>query len=154
MSTVEIANIGSKIAVVRAAANTAATAGGTGDATAVTGVIIDRAALNWPASGVVAIPFTTTLAAAATLSLAITVQDGDNDALSDAGTFASRANAVIATGPSGGGTVTGTVELDVNFAGAKRYVRVNFTPDLSASSTDTAALAAVVAFGGQRRLPA
>lgn len=154
MSTVEIANIGSKIAVVRAAANTAATAGGTGDNTPVTGVIIDRAALNWPTSGVVAIPFTATLAAAATLSVAITVQDGDNDALSDAGTFASRANAVVATGPSGGGTVTGTVELDVNFAGAKRYVRVNFTPDLSAGSTDTAALSGVVAFGGQRRLPA
>jgi hypothetical protein len=153
MSTVEINNIGSKIAVVRAAANTAATAGGSGDNTAVTGVIIDRAALNWPASAVFAVPFTTTLAATQTLSVAMTVQDGDNDALSDAGTFATRANAVVATGPSGGGTVTGTVELDVNLTGAKRYVRLNFTPDLSASGTDTAALSGVVAFGGQRRLP-
>jgi hypothetical protein len=154
MSTVEIENIGSKIAVVRAAANTAATAGGAGDNTAVTGVIIDRAALGWPQSGVVAIPFTTTLAAAATLSVAMTVQDGDASNLSDAATFASRANAVVATGPGGGGTVTGVVELDVNFSGAKRYVRANFTPDLSAGGTDTAALSEVIVFGGAIRLPA
>jgi len=154
MSTVEKENIGSKIAVVRAAANTAVTAGGAGDATAVTGVIIDRAALGWPQSCVVAVPFTATLAAAATLSLSITLQDGDASNLSDAGTFASRANGVIATGPGGGGTVTGTIELDVNLSGAKRYVRANFTPDLSASGTDTAALSEVIVFGGATRLPA
>lgn len=154
MSTPEIENIGSKIAVVRAAANTAVTAGGGGDNSPVTGVIIDRAALGWPQSGVVAIPFTATLAATQTLSVAITVQDGDNSGLSDAGTFATRANGVVAIGPAGGGTVTGVVELDVNFSGAKRYVRANFTPDLSAANTDTAALSGVVAFGGAIRLPA
>lgn len=153
MSTVENKNIGSKLAVVRAAANTAITAGGGGDNTAVTGVIIDRAALGWPQSGVVAIPFTATLAAAATLSVAMTVQDGDAANLSDAATFASRPNAVVATGPGGGGTVTGTIEFDVNFEGAKRYVRANFTPDLSAANTDTAALSQVIVFGGARRLP-
>ena len=150
----EIKNIGDKIKVVRAGANTAVTAGGAGDAAAVTGVIIDRAALGWPQSGVVAIPFTATLGATETLSVAATVQHGDNDGLSDAGTFATRANGVVATGPSGGGTVTGTVELDVNFSGAKRYVRVNYTPDLSRANTDTAALSAVVAFGGAIRVPA
>lgn len=151
MSTPEIENIGSKIAVVRGAANTAVTAGAGGDNTAVTGVIIDRAALGWPKSGVVAIPFTATLAASQTLSVAITVQDGDAANLSDAGTFATRANAVVATGV---GTVTGTIELDVNFTGAKRYVRANFTPDLSATGTDTAALSEVIVFGGAIRLPA
>jgi hypothetical protein len=154
MSTVEIENIGQKIAVARAAANTAATAGGTGDNTLVTGVIIDRAASGWAQSCVVAIPFTATLAAAATLSVGGVLQDGENSGLSDAGTFATLTNAVVATGPSGGGTVTGVVELNVNLAGAKRYVRLNFTPDLSASGTDTAALSAVLVFGGATRLPA
>jgi hypothetical protein len=154
MNGVEINNIGSLIEVARAAANTAVTAGGSGDATAVTGVIIDRAALNWPQSAVFAVPFTTTLAAAATLSLVMTVQSGENSGLSDAATLATRANAVIATGPGGGGTVTGCINLDVNLAGAGRYVRVNFTPDLSAANTDTAALSAVAVFGGARRLPA
>jgi hypothetical protein len=152
MNGVEINNIGSKIELVRAAANTAVTAGGTGDATAVTGVIIDRAALAWPASAVFGLSFTTTLAAAATLSAVITVQSGEASDLSDASTFATRANAVIATGPGGGGTVTGCVNFDVNLAGAGRYIRMNFTPDLSASGTDTAAIAAVVAVGGMRRL--
>ena len=153
MSTPEIENIGSKIAVVRAAANTAATAGGSGDNTAVTGVIIDRAALGWPQSCVVAVPFTATLAAAATLSVAITAQSGDAANLSDATTLATRSG-VVATGPGGGGTVTGTVELDINLSGAGRYVRANFTPDLSAANTDTAALSEVIVFGGQIRLPA
>lgn len=152
--TVENNNIGSKITVVRAAANTAATAGGSGDATAVTGVIIDRAALGWPSSAVVAIPFTATLAATATLSVAQVVQHGDASNLSDAASFATVEATVVATGPSGGGTVTGTIELDVNFEGAKRYVRANFTPDLSAADTDTAALSEVIVFGGAIRLPA
>ncbi len=154
MSTVENKNIGSKIAVRRAAANTAITAGGGGDNTQVTGVIIDRAALGWPQSCVVAIPFSAVLAAAATLSLAATVQSGNAANLSDATTLATRANGVVATGPGGGGTVTGEVEIDVDLSGAGRYVRVNFTPDLSAANTDTAALSAVMAFGGAIRLPA
>lgn len=147
-------NIGSAVSVVRASARATATAAGTGDNTAVAGVIIDRAALGWPKSAVFAVPFTTTLAAAATLSLAMTVQDGDASNLADAATYASRANAVVATGPGGGGTVTGTVEFDVNLQGAKRYVRLNFTPDLSAGGTDTADLGSAVAvFGGANRLP-
>lgn len=154
MSTPQIENIGSLIAVRRAAANTAVTAGGTGDNTAVTGVTIDRAALGWPQSCVFAIPYTTTLAATATLTLVATAQGSENSDMSSASTIGSFASAVVATGPAGGGTVTGTVEIDVNLSGAGRYVRVNFTPDLSAANTDTAALSAVAVFGGQIRLPA
>jgi hypothetical protein len=153
MSSVEIENIGSKIAVVRGAANTAVTAGGGGDNTAVTGVIIDRAALGWPQSCVVAVPFTTTLAATQSLSLAMTVQSGETPNLADATTLATRPDGIVASS-AGGGTVTGTVELDVNLSGAGRYVRANFTPNLSASGTDTAALSEVIVFGGQQRLPA
>ena len=43
---------------------------------------------------------------------------------------------------------------DVNLSGARRYVRLNFTPELSAGATDTAALSGVAVFGGAIRLPA
>jgi len=152
--TPEIKNIGGKISVARAGANAAVTAGGAGDNTAVTGVIIDRAAFGWPQSAVFAIPFTTTLAA--TQSLAINtcvVQSGENSGLSDATTLATRPNGNVATS-AGGGTVTGVVEFDVNLSTAGRYLRFNYTPDLSASGTDTAALSSIAVFGGAIRLPA
>lgn len=150
MSNTELRAIGDKISVRRATANAAATAGGAGDNTAVTGVIIDRAALGWPRSAVVAIPWAATLAAAQTLSLAWTLQDGAAANLSDAATFASGASAPVATGP---GSPAGQLEVNVDLTGARRYVRLNFTPDLSASGTDTAALSGVLVFGGADRLP-
>ncbi|WP_127104363.1 hypothetical protein [Pararhodobacter zhoushanensis] len=151
--TTQIRSIGDLIAVRNAAGPAALTAAGTGDNTAVTGVIIDRAALNWPQSCTVVIPFIATLAAAATLSVTATLQDGDNSALSDAATFAAIASGVAATGESGGSTEQSQIEVDVSLAGAKRYVRLNFTPDLSAGATDTARVGAVIAFGGSNRLP-
>jgi hypothetical protein len=151
--TSQLRSIGDFISIARAAANTSITAGGGGDNTAVTGVIIDRAAHGYAQSCVVAIPFTATLAAAATLSIATTVQNGENSGLSDVATLVSQGATVAANGPGGGGTVTGVHEINVSLAGAGRYVRVNFTPDLSAANTDTAALSAVVVFGGADRLP-
>jgi len=151
--TTQMRDIGSLIAVRRAAANTAVTAGGGGDATAVTGVIIDRAALGWPESAVLAIPFTATLAATETLSIAYTVQEGNDSGLSDVATLQTATGAVVATGPAGGGTVTGTFEVSVPMRAAGRYVRANFTPDMSRAGTDTAALSAVLVFGGANRVP-
>lgn len=153
MSLMGSRDVNSEITVRRAAANAAATAGGGGDNTAVTGVIIDRAALGWAESVVVAIPFTATLAATQTLSVAWTLQHGEDSGLSDVATLASAGAAVVATGPGGGGTVTGVVEAGVSLRGARRYVRLNFTPDLSAANTDTAALSAVLVFAGANRLP-
>ena len=149
--TTQIRSIGDLIAVRRAAANTAATAGGSGDNTAVTGAILDRAQIGSPQSAVLAIPFTATLASGQTLSIGYSVQEGNAANLSDAAVLATAAPVVVATGP---GTVTGTFEVNVPLAGAGRYVRANFTPDLSASGTDTAALSAVMVFGGSDRLPA
>ena len=148
--TTQIRSIGDLIAVRRAAANTAATAGGSGDNTAVTGAILDRAQIGSPQSAVLAIPFTATLASGQTLSIGYSVQEGNAANLSDAAVLATAAPVVVATGP---GTVTGTFEVNVPLAGAGRYVRANFTPDLSASGTDTAALSAVMVFGGSDRLP-
>lgn len=150
MSLMGSRDVNSEITIRRVAANTAATAGGAGDNTAVTGVIIDRAALGWAESVVVAIPFTTTLGASATLTLAYTLQHGEDAGLSDATTLATATGNVVATGA---GTVTGTFEAGVSLRGARRYVRLNFTPDLSAANTDTAALSAVLVFAGANRLP-
>jgi hypothetical protein len=149
--SIGLRSIGDEITVRRAAANTAATAGGAGDNTLVTGVIIDRFAIGNPESVVVAIPWTTTLGAAATLQIGYTLQSGEAANLSDATTVATAALATVATGA---GTFTGTFEANVSLRGAGRYVRLNFTPDLSAANTDTAALSAVLAFGGANRLPA
>lgn len=151
--TTQNRSIADLIKVERAAANTAVTAGGTGDATAVTGAIIDRLAIGTPQSAVLAIPYTATLGAGETLSIGYTVQEGQAANLSDAETLVTAASAVVATGPAGGGTVTGVFEVSVPVMGAGQYVRANFTPDLSASGTDTAALSAVMVFGGADRLP-
>ena len=143
-------SIGDEISVRRAAANTAVTAGGGGDNTLVTGVIIDRFAIGNPESVVVAIPWTATLGAAATLQIGYTLQGGEASNLSDAATIATAALTTVATGA---GTFSGTFEANISLRGAGRYVRLNFTPDLSAANTDTAALSAVLAFGGASRLP-
>ena len=143
-------SIGDEITVRRATANVAAAAGGAGDNTAVTGVIIDRFAIGNPESVVAAIPWTATLGAAATLQIAYTLQSGENSGLSDATTLASAALATVATGA---GTFSGTFEANISLRGAGRYVRLNFTPDLSAANTDTAALSGVLVFGGANRLP-
>lgn len=150
MSLMGSRDINSEITVRRAAANAAATAGGAGDNTAVTGVIIDRAAFGWAESVTVAIPFTTTLASSQTLTVAWTLQHGEDAGLSDVATLASAGAAVVATGA---GTVAGQVEAGVSLRGARRYVRLNYTPDLSAGGTDTAALSAVLVFAGANRLP-
>ena len=52
------------------------------------------------------------------------------------------------TGPSGGGTRTGVIELDFDLSGADRYTRLQFTPNLSASATDVAELSAVYILAG------
>ena len=148
----QMKDIGALLKVLRAAGNAAVTAGGAGDDTAVAGAIIDRAEIGMPQSGVLAIPFTATLAEGETLSVAYTVEEGEESDLSDAVTLVTE-TVVAATGPTGGGTVTGCLEIDVKLRACGRYVRLGYTPDLSASGTDTAALSAVLVCGGMDRLP-
>lgn len=150
--SMQMRNIGDLIKALRVGANAAATAGGTGDATKVTGVIIDRAAIGTPLSGVLAVPWTATLTEAKTLSLTYTVVEGAEDDLADGETLATD-TVVLGTGGSGGSTESGCLEVDLKLAAGGRYVRIDLTPDLSASGTDTAALAAVLVCGGMDRLP-
>jgi len=122
------------------------TAGGTGDATEVDCDYVDTQGLGSLKAVVV---YTATLAAAATLSITANFQeDADGNGVgTDYG--AALAATVVATGPEGGGTVKGTVELDLRtVAGADRYLRLQFTPNLSAADTDVAELAAIYVLGG------
>lgn len=122
-----------------------ATAAGTGDATEVDGAYIDR---QDHLSAKLVISYTATLQQDETLTIAANMQDASDSSgtgVADYGT--AYAATVVATGGTGGSTETGTVELDVDLAAAKQYVRAQFTPDLSASGTDTAIVSAVLILG-------
>jgi hypothetical protein len=127
-----------------------ATAGGTGDATAVTGASIDR--LGYASCSLV-IDFKAVLAEDATLTYAVEYQESSDNSNWDTA-VALQAATTAATGGSGGSTEQGLVQFDLNLRAKKRYIRFNFTPNLSAANTDTAISAAVAILGGADKLPA
>lgn len=133
----------------------AVTAGGAGDATESNGVWVDREAeaSGMAMSAKLIIAYEAVLADTKSLSLAVNIQDdaaGDGGDPADFGT--AYANTVIVTS-SGGTTERGTVELDFDLSAARRYVRSQVTPDLSASGTDTAQIVATWVFFGAPRGP-
>lgn len=127
------------------------TAAGTGDNTAVTGLAIDRLGYN---SAKAVIGYTTTLTEAKTLSFAVEI----TSCATSGGTYdtatALQAATVAATGDTGGSTETGTLEFDIDLSGYKRYIKINFTPDLSHTGTDTARAMAIAILGGKDTNPA
>lgn len=128
-----------------------ATAGGTGDATEKNCAYIDRQGFS---SLKVVIAYSAALAEAKTLSIASNLQDATSSAGAGVADFGdAMASAVVATGGTGGSTETGVVELDFDISGADQYVRLQFTPDLSATGTDTATLSAVYILGGAQVQP-
>lgn len=144
-------DIGAQIAG-RACAAVAATAGGAGDAAEVNGQWIDRQGFL---SAKLIVAYQGVLGDGDTLSVAANLQDatdGSGTGAADFGTAA--ADAVRATGGSGGSTERGVVEIDVDLSGAKQFVRAQFTPNLSAANTDTAILSAVLVLGGAEAIPA
>jgi hypothetical protein len=154
MNRVIQTDIHSVISARVASANTSITAGGAGDNTAITGSSIDRAQFGAPPlCADLLLQFDATLAQAATLTLkTVKVQDSaDGSTWADYVTFTDPG--VVATGPTGGGNVTGVTRLGVNLSSARRYVRAVFTPDLSAGGTDTAKLLAAFVFAGFDAIP-
>lgn len=130
------------------------TAGGAGDGTEVTGTAVDRLGLPEPFLSVRAsIPAVATLASGETLSIAANLQDSANNSdWSDYGN--ALAATVVATGPSGGGVARGAASLDVDLSHARRYIRLQYTPDASRAGTDTATVgAASLLFGGGASTP-
>ena len=146
-------NIGAMVSVKRATAAVALTADGSGDATAVTGVTIDRFALNMPMSLVATTVGEGTLASGATLSLLTNIQHSADDTAYTS--LTSEASIVVLTGASGGSVASGfSHSVAVDLSSAKRYVKICPTPDLSAAGTDTAVLRVVAVLAGENPLPA
>lgn len=134
---------------------TAATAAGTGDNTAVTGSTIDRASgAGRPSSAALLILWQATLAAAATLTIKSVKVEHSDDGSSWSDYLTYTDPGVVGTGQTGGSTEKGVVKLACDLSSAKRYVRLDFTPDLSAANTDTASIVGAMVLAGFDRLPA
>lgn len=148
-------NIGAYGDLKRLADHGTSTAGGTGDATSITGLTIDRLGFGSgspPQSALVGVLYEATLASGATLSIGYSVQDSaDGTNFSD---YQTATYAVVSTGASGGSTNKGSFNVQVDLTNARRYVRFNYNPDLSATGTDTTYSDAVGFFAGSPTLPA
>lgn len=129
----------------------AVTAGGSGDASEVDGAWIDVRDCE---GLVVVIHGTTTLQEDETLTIAANLQDATALAGTAAADFGTAlAATVVATGGTGGSTVTWAIKLPVDVSQTRGFVRVQFTPNASASGTDTAAIQSVYLRGGKNRRP-
>lgn len=131
------------------------TAGAGNDGVEVDGGWVDVSDL--PGHGaVLLIAYSAVLGDGETLSIAANLQDATSIAGVGAADFGDAlANAVIATGGTGGTTVKGVVEVPIKeFNGNRGFVQAQVTADLSAATTDTVAIAAVLLVGGAHNLPA
>lgn len=144
----------SQIAVFNASDSASATAAGAGDATLVTGLPIDRFALNRPQSVAFLLRYKAVLAQAKTVSFSTSVETATDSAFTAPVVLQNNATAVVDTGGTGGTTQRGVVRVAADLAGALQYVRLKFTPDLSNTATDTVEASAVAVFGGEFYLPA
>lgn len=148
-------NIGQLGAIRRLSAGASATGGGAGDAATVTGATIDRMGFglsSLPMSLALGVVYEGALATGKTLSVAYQVQDSaDGTTWAD---YATSAPAIVATGSTASSAIAGQLEAAIDLSSARRYVRANFVPDLSATQTDTASFRAVGFFAGFDRIPA
>jgi hypothetical protein len=138
------------------AINKTAVAAGSGDATEVDGAWIDRLPADHGPfeSAKLVIAYTTTLAAAATLSFGVQFRDATAIGGTGAADFRDAvASTIVSTGGSGGTTNTGTVEIDLDMAGAREFIQAQITPNLSAGATDTCEWSAVLVMFGAAREP-
>ena len=141
-------NIGSLGLMKRLSAAASATAAGAGDSTTTTGVTIDRAAFvnSMPVSMAAMVAWEATLATSKTLSIGYAVQTSDdNSSWTD---YQTATYAVVATGSTAASALAGEFTVNVNLTSARRYVRMNFAVDLSATQTDTCVARAVGFVGG------
>jgi hypothetical protein len=133
-------------------ASTAITAAGGGDNTKVTGLTIDRGVNNAKALKAM-IRCTAVLAAGKKLTIAAEYQTSSDNSSWDTAVVMQAATTALIDAASGG-TYQGVVELGLNLLNLKRYVRINVTPDLDASGTDTAIINGVALLAGHDVIPA
>lgn len=128
-----------------------ATAGGTGDATLVTGSSINIGALAArPSSVVFEILGRAVLAATKKLTIAALVEasiDGTTWT-----TLVGSATVLTLTGGAGGSTEIGVGRIGADLISSDlNYIRLKATPDLDAANTDTAIISGVAVFGAPAR---
>lgn len=146
-------DLAAMIGAAYAAASTSLTAAGGGDNTEVTGVTIDLMALPTRYESVCfSLPATATLAATKTLTISAKIETGDASNLSDATDMVAASTVLTLTGAAGGSTERGVAKVGSSLEYAKRYIRIKFTPDLSATGTDTAVVQSIALFGGAAKL--
>lgn len=131
----------------------AAAAGQASNNAAVNGSVLQRSTMRTPRSIAVTLAWSATLGANNTFGFtALKLQDS-----ADGVTFADYAvltpPGTVATGPAGGGAVSGATTMGVGLAGARDYLRVVYTPSLSAAAADTANALAVAIFSVADREP-
>lgn len=168
-------DLASLIVPAVASAVTSVTAGGSGDNTAITGATIDRMSLTpygaaspltnvVPTGAVFLVYYEAVLAAAATITLKAAKIEDSADGSNWATIFDQTGSAgaipeawplagVVDTGGAGGSTQRGVVAFGTGIKKARRYVRFDVTPDLSAANTDTAKIAIVAVLSGIDELP-
>lgn len=145
-------DIESEILTKYALDSTDAVAGGTGDEDEVDGITIDKSALPSRAlSASFVIGATATLAQTKTLVVTANLQDSADGSNWD--DLTSPATILTLTGATGGSTETGTGRIGVDLTKARQYVRIQATPDLNATGTDTATIFGLAIFGGFQELP-
>lgn len=139
--------------VMHALNHTDVTAGGGGDGVAIEGVSLNLANIGeMPDSVNFAIDCKAVLAETKTLTISAKAQVSANG--SDWTDVAAATTVLTLTGGTGGST-----EYGVGLVSAKlrkkdiAYVRVHATPDLSATSTDTARVSGVAILGGLKKMP-
>jgi len=147
-----IHNVGALVSVRIGSTSTSATAAGTGDNTTKTGIAYDRMALGMPRSAVASVLADATLASGANLKVTFSIQHSDDN--STFTEYASQAATTTLTAVGGAAAKSGQLNLAVDLGSAKRYVRLDHIPDLSAAGTDTALTRGVWTFAGEDRLPA
>lgn len=137
---------GSTSTAVYALAFTNATAGGTGDNTEVDGATVNTATAPAQATGLqFVVQAMATLAEGKTLVITANLQDSANgSAWTD---ITTPAVILTLTGGAGGSTETGTGVLACDLAVARQYVRIQATPNLNATGTDTATIGGVASYG-------
>jgi hypothetical protein len=150
MGIVNPKNVGANLKTV-AVGTGSATAGGTGDDTAVTGATIDRAGFL---SAVFGLVITATLTAAKDCTVAVGIQESaDGTNWDDEVALRAAASPFTAAQVAAGGAQLACVEIDVDLSGRKRYVRFNPKPNLSHTGTDTCIFGAVAVLGGSENIP-
>jgi hypothetical protein len=134
--------------VVVGLTHTSLTAAGTGDNTAAPGASID--VTSFAAGRAESVAFLIQASASLTASKTLVVT-GKIETSDDGSTWTVAVASATLLTLSATGTNAGTAKVGVSLEYCKKYVRVNLTPDLNATGTDTATVSAVAVFFGQYR---